>query len=341
MRAAFVGLLTFGLLGSPLAAQVAPTPKPPAAPPVATLPNQPPKPGVTTTVKKEKTGKRIPITSLSDVSARVEWMALDDEDQIEIKDITVREFFKLVQAIGFFGTIVIKDNLKDEMMPQTILLKRGLGDYIFTLDKFADDFEVKLVEGSAEVLVVSAKPKSSGKANTLFMPVNLEPLLAGIREPELKQRKVMDIKNAISQGVELETQMRGLKPTVDLKLMMHAETSLLFVAGPTEQVDVAIKILSALGARIPPQEINRPGFAGRMMGGAAMAIPRMAPEDTIPRGSEGAGTLTAPFPLPGLPNPGGVAPVGVAPGGAETPALPVLPEPGASGPRSTGLPAGR
>jgi hypothetical protein len=336
MRAAFVGLLTFGLLGSPLAAQVAPKPKPPEFPPVATLPNQPPKPGVTTTVKKEKTGKRIPITSLSDVSARVEWMALDDEDQIEIKDITVREFFKLVQAIGFFGTIVIKDNLKDEMMPQTILLKRGLGDYIFTLDKFADDFEVKLVEGSAEVLVVSAKPKSSGKPNTLFMPVNLEPLLAGIREPELKGKKVMDIKNAISQGVELETQMRGLKPTVDLKLMMHAETSLLFVAGPTEQVDVAIKIFSALGARIPHQEINRPGFAGRMMGGAAMAIPRMAPEDTIPRGSESAGTFPSLMPLPGLPNPGGVAP-----GGVETPALPDLPVPGASGPRSTGLPAGR
>ena len=358
MRGTIAGLLILGLVGSPLAAQVAPAPKPPAAPPVATQPNQPPKPGATPPVKKEPQGKvdrdLIPITSTLPALTRLDFEALIGNETIflEIRDISVKEFFERIKVLNFFSTLVIKDNLGDEMMPHTVVRARDLSNFILQLGQFTDSIEVVRSSNSDEsIIVVSAKPKPAGKPNILFVPVNLEPLLAGIRDATIQEKKFMGIEKAIAQGVELDMEVRGLKPTVALKLMMHRETSLLFVAGPTEQVEVAIKILSALGARIPLQDTMGGGWRtvpdGSGMGGSlGMGGPEggMAPGAMIPGVSGGSGPGPAsskPYSVPLLPKPSLPNPGGEGLGGGELPSLPGLPEPGASVPRSNGLPAGR
>ena len=356
MRGTIAGLLILGLVGLPLAAQVAPAPKPPAAPPVATQPNQPPKPGATPPVKKvperKFTEKLVPFSSLSEFTSE-DLEGLDDDLQrLEIRDISVKKFFERIKVLNLFSTLVIKDNLGDEMMPHTVVRARDLSKFILQLGQFTDSIEVVRSSNSDEsIIVVSAKPKPAGKPNILFVPVNLEPLLAGIRDATIQEKKFMGIEKAIAQGVELDMEVRGLKPTVALKLMMHRETSLLFVAGPTEQVEVAIKILSALGARIPLQDTMGGGWRtvpdGSGMGGSlGMGGPEggMAPGATIPGVSGGSGPGPAsskPYSVPLLPKPSLPNPGGEGLGGGELPSLPGLPEPGASVPRSNRLPAGR
>lgn len=315
MRGTFAGLLTLGLVGSPLVAQVEAPPKPPANPPAATQPGQPPKPVKAPALSKDEPVKQLKkvtlhsFTSFDPGTVRDVWIALDDDDRIEIKDIKVREFFENIKAIGLFGTIVIKDNIKDEKMPETILLKRNLGDFINTLDRIADDFEVKYVESSAEVVVVSAKPKPAGKPNILFVPVNLEPLLVGIKganEREIENNKMEKIKSiqiVIEQGIAFDAEARGVKPAVPLRMMVYPN-NLLFLAGPPEKVEVAGKILSALGARFAPQDPIMGGWRAAP-GGAGMGSMGMGG----PPGMGGGGGAMGD--TPGMTAPGGFGgPVG-------------------------------
>ncbi len=354
MRGTLAGLFTFVLVGLPLAAQVGPPPKPPATPPLATPRGDAPKPGATPPVRKVKTDKLISFSSFEPGSVRDVWIALDDDDRIEIKDIKVRTFFENIQAIGAFGTIVIKDSIKEEKMPETILTRRNFGDFINTLGQISDDFEMKLIEGSAEVFVVSAKPKSPAKSNVLFLPVNLEPLVAprigkpkDAREADEMERmkiKVMESTRIIvEQGIAFDAEARGLKPTMPLKMMVHPGANILFLAGQSEQVEVAAKILAALGAHIPPQEMLGgtgsgwrtapggsgmgspgmsmgfggmgeggmiPGMSGQMMGGPGMGMPGQGSGGPVGGGvlgdpMSGAGVPHAPKPKPGTAIPGG------------------------------------
>jgi hypothetical protein len=340
MRGTIAGLLILGLIGSPLAAQVAPAPKPPAAPPVATQPNQPPKPEAIPPVKKAPerkfAGRLVPFTSSSPERTKEDLEGLDDELQrLEIQDISVKEFFERVKSLNLFSTLVIKDNVGEEMMPHTVVRARELSNFILQLGQFTDSIEVKMPNGDESIIVVSGKPKLAGKPNILFVPVNLEPLLAGINEPnegakiEKRMEKIKRIQIVIDQGVELDGSVRGLKPTVPLKMMVHPETNLLFLAGQTEQVEAASKILSALGAHIQLQDMMGGGWR-TVPGGSGMGGPGMG----MGFGGLGGGGMMPGMGGPGMGMPGMGGGFGPAPGGVRS--APNLP--GASAGGEGGLP---
>ncbi len=313
--------LTIVWAGSSLVAQNSEKPKPAPAPLETTLPGKPTtKPETTPPVKKapDKAPEKalepkfasglVPFSILDNLS-KAELEALDnDAHRLEIRDISVKDFFERIKGLHLFSTLVIKDNLGDEMMPVTVIKIKDLKNYIVQLGQYTDAVEVTQTDESA--IVVSGKPKPQVKPNILFVPVNLEPLLAGIKganEREIENNKIEKIKSiqgVIEQGIAFDAEARGLKPAVPLRMMVYPN-NLLFLAGQPEQVEVAGKILSALGARFALQDPIMGGWRA-VPGGAGMGMPgmEMAPGAMIPGMSGGlrpGSTTTRPYsvPLPG------------------------------------------
>lgn len=337
--------LTIVWAGSSLVAQTSEKPKPAPAPLETTLPGKPTtNPETTPPVKKApekalepKFASGLVPFSTSGVLSRVELEALDnDAHRLEIRDISIREFFEQIKNLNLFSTLVIRGKLGEEMMPHSILRPKDLTNYILQLDQYSDAVEVRMTESmDGTTIVVSAKPKPQVKPNILFVPVNLEPLLAGIQggnEKDLADRKMDKIKSiqaVIEQGLGLDTEVRGVNPAVSIKMMAHPGTNLLFLAGQKEQVEVAAKILSVMGARIQPQALSSGGMMG--MGGPEG---EMAPGAMIPGmsgGSRPGSTTTRPY---SVPLPGGtdsaISPIsgsGTRPKPDPNQALPGLPNP--------------
>lgn len=334
--------LTIVWAGSSLVAQNSEKPKPAPAPLETTLPGKPTtKPETTPPVKKapEKAlepkfaSGLVPFSILDNLS-KAELEALDNNaHRLEIRDISVKDFFERIKGLHLFSTLVIKDNLGDEMMPVTVIKIKDLKNYIVQLGEYTDAVEV--IPTDEDAIVVSGKPKPQVKPNILFVPVNLEPLLAGIKganEREIENNKIEKIKSiqgVIEQGLGLDTEVRGVNPAVSIKMMAHPGANLLFLAGQKEQVEVAAKILSVMGARIQPQALSSGGIMG--MGGPEG---EMAPGAMIPGmsgGSRPGSTTTRPY---SVPLPGGtdsaISPIsgsGTRPKPDPSQALPGLPNP--------------
>ncbi len=137
------------------------------------------------------------------------------------------------------------------MMPHTILQARALEAFIQSLGCIIDSIEMKMVEEfGVRIIVVGGKPNPIAEPNILFLPVSLQPLFITIQDQMAKDKKVDSIKKAIEKGVELDAKVRGLKPTFPLTIMQNPETDLLFLVGQGEQVEVAAKILEALGVKV-------------------------------------------------------------------------------------------
>ncbi len=281
MRRATLSFLAMSLLPQAgLLAQDPPKPagqpKPAGANPAGAkpkpAPGQPAKPAPAATNEGRATRAIYEITP-----SNTELPPVDPNSHFEFKGLTVEQLVGLVKA-KINSNISIKEEIKKAIVPDTVFASDQLEGLIQVLPALVEGLTI---EPADNILVIGGFPNTGRTANTVFLPVSLEPLLTGNmgngpfgmlgggqREPLEPAKKVAMIKatlDAVQRGVELDARLRGTPRGSDLVVEMHQETSLLMLGGPAEQVEAASKVLTALGLRINSGR-NSAGSASTGMG---------------------------------------------------------------------------
>lgn len=199
---------------------------------------------------------------------------VDATAYFEFKGLTVEQLVGMLKA-RINSNISIKEEIKKAIVPDTVFSSDQLEALVQSLPALVEGLTI---EHADNIMVIGGFPHTGKTANTVFLPVSLEPLVTGNTggpfaiigggQPMEPEKKVLLIKStleAVRRGVELDCRVRGTSTSPTLILELHSETNLLLLGGPSEQVEAASKVLSALGLRVNSGR----GAAG---GGSAMGI---------------------------------------------------------------------
>jgi len=221
-----------------------------------------------------------------------EWERLELENAVlEIRDISIKDFIGKIKTKKNIPPIVLAESAEKMMLPLSIIRADGLIRYVVSLGEVMDSIELKqpIIEGGL-VVYICGKVEYSTKPKKLFIPVNLNEILKN------DKFTIKTIEDAIRRGVEMDEKMRGSISTTPLVLFVHHDTGLLFLGGQAEQVEVASRILAALGGQLPPGVTLTPSELGSTpnIGSYRIFGPANSPIRTRPANFPGGMSMSPP-----------------------------------------------